>query len=656
MTTFAFLAENNPGLMADVTATITETSISATVPLGTDVTALNASFSATGGTVAVAATRQQSGVTVNDFTSPVIYSVRATDNSTKDYTVVVVAALNQAKDITSFAFLSADNSPLAADVSATITGTTIAANVPFGTSVSALRAAFSTTGASVVVGSTTQVTSVTANDFTNPVTYRVTAADNSTKDYVVSVTTLNADLSIAITDSADPVVAGATLTYSVSVTNLGPSTATSVAVTNTLPVGAMFVSAMGAWSCSVSGQVVTCTRASVAAGVAAPPLTITTTAPITTGTITDTVTVSAATADPSTANNSAVAQTTVDFSPFLGFAAQVTYAAGTNPRGIVAADLNGDGRRDLVLTNLNGEVSVLLGNGNGTFQPRTAYAANAQPEHVAVGDLSADGKLDVVVANQSNTVSVLLGNGNGSLASPVTYAPGAVPMSVELGDLDGDGKLDLAVGNNGGAGSGSVAILLGNGNGTFQAATTYLSGSSVRSIDLGDLNSDGKLDVVVTDASQVIVLLGTGTGTLQTPLFASAGNGPQRAEVGDVNGDGKLDVVATNSQGNTLSVLLGNQDGTFLPAVDYATGSYPWGLKLADLDGDGRLDIVHANLNSNTIGVVMNNGDGTYGSPVLLVTGNSPWSVEVADFNGDAKPDIAVTNDQSATVSVFLSL
>ena len=188
ITAYAFLAANNPSLSADVAATITGTSISATVPFGTDATTLVATFTTTGANVAVGNAGQTSGKTANNFTNPVVYVVTAADGSTRSYAVTVAIATSTAKEITAYGFLAADNAGLSADVAATITGTTIAATVPFGTDVTNLVATFATTGASVAVDTTQQVSGATANDFTNPVIYVVTAADGSTRSYTVTVT------------------------------------------------------------------------------------------------------------------------------------------------------------------------------------------------------------------------------------------------------------------------------------------------------------------------------------------------------------------------------------------------------------------------------------------------------------------------------------
>ena len=143
---------------------------------------------------------------------------------------------------------------------------------------------------------------------------------------------------------------------------------------------------------------------------------------------------------------------------------------------MAVGDFNGDGKADLAVANYGSDnVSVLLGNGNGTFQAAVNYAAGTSPHSVAVGDFNGDGKADLAVANYgSNNVSVLLGNGNGTFQAAVNYAAGTSPCSVAVGDFNGDGKADLAVAN---YGSNNVSVLLGNGNGTFQAAVNYAAGT-----------------------------------------------------------------------------------------------------------------------------------------------------------------------------------
>jgi len=188
ISSFAFLSAHNPGLAADVTAPINGATVTATVPFGTNVTALVATFSTTGTSVAVGDVAQVSDKTTNDFTKPVIYHVTAADHTTKDYQVAITVAPSPAKDLTALSFRSTQNAGLSTEVIATINGTTVTATVPFGASVTALVATFSITGASVTVGGTAQTSGTTPNNFTSPVIYRVVAADGSTKDYTVTVT------------------------------------------------------------------------------------------------------------------------------------------------------------------------------------------------------------------------------------------------------------------------------------------------------------------------------------------------------------------------------------------------------------------------------------------------------------------------------------
>jgi hypothetical protein len=187
ISSFAFLAAHNSGLASDVTARINGTQISATVPFGTDVSALEPSFTTTGQDVMVGGTEQVSGVTANDFGAVVDYQVTAADSSAQTYMMTVTVALNPAKDVTAFEFTSAINAGLGADVVATFNGTEIDATVPYGTDVTALVATFSTTGTSVAVAGSPQDSGTTANDFSSDVHYVVTAADSSTQTYDVVV-------------------------------------------------------------------------------------------------------------------------------------------------------------------------------------------------------------------------------------------------------------------------------------------------------------------------------------------------------------------------------------------------------------------------------------------------------------------------------------
>jgi hypothetical protein len=199
------------------------------------------------------------------------------------------------------------------------------------------------------------------------------------------------------------------------------------------------------------------------------------------------------------------------------------------------------------------------------------YPTGEHANSVATGDLNGDGHLDLAVAvTNRNAISVLLGNGDGTFQPGVYQPTGTVPLSVAIGDLNGDGHSDLAVANHVG---GNISVLLGRGNGTFQGRVNYETDGAPTFIAIGDLNRDARPDLVVANLGDIFsVLLGNGDGTFQPRINRAAGAAPYSVAMGDLNRDGSLDLAMANHNGNNVSVLLGNGDGTFQPRVNLAAG------------------------------------------------------------------------------------
>jgi len=348
-----------------------------------------------------------------------------------------------------------------------------------------------------------------------------------------------------------------------------------------------------------------------------------------------------------------------DFDPADGFRPAVNYGAGTNPYSVATGDFNGDGKLDLAATGFySHNVSVLLGNSDGTFQDALNYGPVYYPYSISAGDFDRNGKLDLVVTDWfgSDTVSILLGNGDGTFQGAVSYGAGTQPRSVAVADLNGDGKLDLAAMSQ----QNNVSILLGNGDGTFQAALNYAVGSNPNSLTIGDFNGDGKLDLALAKwtSSNVSILLGNGDGTFLPEVNIDLGSGSSNnssVTTGDFNGDEKLDLAVANTYQNNVSILLGNGDGAFLPPVKYAMGPYPYAVTAGDFNRDGKLDLAAADTESNNVSILLGNGDSTFQPVVNFAAGSNPSAVTVGDFNRDGKLDVAVANQGSNNISVLIN-
>jgi hypothetical protein len=335
--------------------------------------------------------------------------------------------------------------------------------------------------------------------------------------------------------------------------------------------------------------------------------------------------------------------------------APADFSAGSSPVFVTTGDFNGDGKLDIAVANRqSNNVSVLLGNGDGTFQAAVNYTTGSGPHSVAVGDFNGDGKLDLAVANASdNTVSVLLGKGDGTFQPATAYGVGSSPQSLAVADFNSDGKLDLVAAN---SQSNNVSVLLGNGDGTFQAALNFAADLGPSSVALGDFNGDGILDLAVANfaSTNISILLGNGDGTFQPAVNYAAGGGCQSVAVADLNGDGKLDLAVANSTTNDVSILLGKGDGTFLAATNFNVGAQPQWLAVGDFDGDGSIDVAVANSGNGNVSILSGNGDGTFQQAISYDIGMGSESLAVGDFNGDGRLDVVATIGSASTTSVLL--
>ena len=345
---------------------------------------------------------------------------------------------------------------------------------------------------------------------------------------------------------------------------------------------------------------------------------------------------------------------------------QSTYAVGNGASAIATGDFNGDGKLDLAVVNTtDGTVSILLGNGEGTFQPAVPYLIGNVQNAIAVGDFNGDGKLDLAILNSlsggSSTVTILLGDGNGNFPTLLTspFFVGATLTSFAVGDFDGDGKLDLAVaytttvdisGNF--EAQANVSILRGNGDGTFHSPVSVWSsvGNSSLAVAVGDFNNDGNLDLVMSDSAlEVVSLLGNGDGTFQSPVSSFVPDSVTSITVGDFNSDGNSDlaVILPNSGSSQAAVLLGNGNGSFSGALFVPNNLPNWaanGIAVGDLNGDGSLDLVTAGTQSSAfcfLSFVLGEDDGLFSSPPNDISGAGCAGVVAGDFNGDGRMDVA---------------
>ncbi len=348
----------------------------------------------------------------------------------------------------------------------------------------------------------------------------------------------------------------------------------------------------------------------------------------------------------------------------------ITTTSPFEPTSIVVGDFDGDGNQDLAVLSANGagSVNIYLGHGDGTFGTAnniTAGPANSGSRLLAVGDFNEDGIQDLVATNAfANNVSVLLGKGDGTFKPYVSYPvttsttgnQGQAPWNVVVGDLDGDGNLDLAVASDN---AGSITVLLGNGDGTFQTPTYIPTGAQqVGSVAIADFDGDGKLDLATTSAGDnaVYVLLNTTSRrngfSFGAPTKNTMNGGPYYLTIGDFDRDGNPDIISANDGSNNVGVLIGNGDGTFATSAYYGVGAGSIFANVGDINGDDRVDLTA--VTNNGLSVLLSGQAETATLSNVTVAGCSVQSL-VATYGGDTNyststsPSVNITNAALAT-------
>ena len=340
-----------------------------------------------------------------------------------------------------------------------------------------------------------------------------------------------------------------------------------------------------------------------------------------------------------------------------------TLATGVAPVFVTTASVRNNGIEDIIVANnTDNTLSLFLGNGDGTFvTPTAAIPTGAGPVWITSANFNPtvnnDLNLDLAVVNHTaDTVSILLGNGDGTFKPKVDISTGAGtgPVAAVATTLTSSGFADLVVVNNA---TNSLGIFLGNGDGTFKAPFFISTGRAPSSIAAADFNNDGHIDLAVTNQNDntVSVFIGNGDGTFKSRTDLAVGTAPVWVSTGDFSGDGFLDLAVANNTDNTVSVLTGVGDGTFQAQSVFPAGNGPTSLAVADFNVDGRLDIIAADQTDNAISVLLNLGSGLFGPNFELPVGTTPVGVASADFDANGRPDAVSADKGSNTATVILN-
>ncbi|HEY6084345.1 MAG TPA: VCBS repeat-containing protein [Nitrospira sp.] len=336
-----------------------------------------------------------------------------------------------------------------------------------------------------------------------------------------------------------------------------------------------------------------------------------------------------------------------------------SYKVGKNPTTITPFDVNQDGITDLLTTNIaSNTLSILLGNGDGTFRDQIQLHVCQEPRSLATGTFNSDPYPDIVLAcSGSDQIAILFGRPDGKFEEGPQYPVHRTPIAVASDDLNGDHIADLVVALR----NDKVKIFLGLGNGEFRHGSQYEYGDTPTSVALSDLNADGVVDLVVTNggpmSNAVSIWIGNGDGTFRTPTDYRSGKRPLGVSFADFNNDKIRDLLVINGERDSFSTFLGNGNGTFQPAHDSGADAGPnFGLA-GDFNGDGRTDVAIVNLQSSDLSILFGRGDGTFEYPPKnYKTKHGPFAVAVFRVTSKEaeEPGLVTADNGEGSVSIFL--
>ena len=344
---------------------------------------------------------------------------------------------------------------------------------------------------------------------------------------------------------------------------------------------------------------------------------------------------------------------------FEPFALPKSYSVGKKPSALLAHDMNNDGFADLLVTNTDSHnLQYFQSYGNGSFKEPLEMAVGREPMGVAAADFDSDGIPDIAVINYGdNNISLILGQKDGMFRKRGSISLGQLrlPVAIGTGDFNGDRKADLVVTLR----FDKLVILLGNGDGSFKLAESYQAASNPASLVVGDFNHDKFDDFAIAfngvKVNYIRVYLAQGDGTFKPPIKITGGMQATFITKGDVNSDGHLDLLVTNPLSDSLTLFLGDGKGRFESLPDFAAEKTPTAIVVDDFNNDKTPDLAVANKRDGSVSILEGRGDGSFVFPHYnFPVGAGPRAMVGADFNNDGLTDVALLLYEKSILEILM--